>query len=367
MSRRKSKDVRHPLWELTLARLKEFGREPGAIFWTFGFPVLLAVGLGIAFRSKPESQLRVAVVGQGPALTRTVERLSNAKGIRPMRLSASDAATALRSGKVDLIVEVVPGFAAGKRTRLDGPVPDKLIYRFDKLQPESRYARLAVDDALQRALGRKDVMVAQHRPVSAKGSRYIDFLIPGLIGLNVMGSSMWGIGYAVVLARRRRLLKRLAATPMRRSHYLLSFMFSRILFLAAEVALLVAFGWLAFSVAVQGSLLAVTVIALLGSLSFMGLALLVAARPESTEVASGWMNAAMLPMWLLSGSFFSYERFPAVVQPFIKALPLTAFNDALRAVINDGAALWQTWPSLAVLAAWGVGAFVVALKIFRWQ
>jgi ABC-2 type transport system permease protein len=203
--------------------------------------------------------------------------------------------------------------------------------------------------------------------VSAKGSRYIDFLIPGLIGLNVMGSSMWGIGYAVVLARRRRLLKRLAATPMRRSHYLFSYMFSRILFLVAEVALLVAFGWLAFGVAVRGSILAVTFVALLGSLSFMGLALLVAARPESTEVASGWMNAAMLPMWLLSGSFFSYERFPAAVQPFLKALPLTAFNDALRAVMNDGAALWQTWPSLAVLAAWGAATFWLALKLFRWQ
>jgi ABC-type multidrug transport system permease subunit len=354
----------HPLVELTLARLREFVREPGAIFWTFGFPVLLAIGLGIAFRSKPASEVRVAVVGQGPGITQTLERLSVAKGIQPVRLSAADAATALRSGKVDLIVEVAPSAPTAGATASG---PPRLIYRFDTLQPESRYARLLVDDALQRALGRQDVLRADRRPVSAKGSRYIDFLIPGLIGLNVMGSSMWGIGYAVVLARRRRLLKRLAATPMRRSHYLLAYIFSRILFLVAEVGLLVAFGWLAFGVAVRGSLLAVTFVALLGSLSFMGLALLVAARPESTEVASGWMNAAMLPMWLLSGSFFSYERFPAAVQPFLKALPLTAFNDALRAVMNDGAALWQTWPSLAVLAAWGAGTFWLALKLFRWQ
>jgi ABC-2 type transport system permease protein len=352
-TRPETRPVRHPLVELTLARLREFGRERGAIFWTFGFPVLLAVGLGIAFRNKPPSQVRVAVVGQGPGIVRTMERLERAPGIKPLRLSAAEAATALRSGKVDIIVE--------------GVQSSQLIYRFDTLAPESRYARLLVDDALQRALGRKDVMKAHHRPVSAKGSRYIDFLIPGLIGLNVMSSSMWGIGYAVVLARRRRLLKRLAATPMRRSHYLLSFMFSRIIFLAAEVALLVAFGWLAFGVAVRGSLAAITVIALLGSLSFMGLALLVAARPDSTEVASGWMNAAMLPMWLLSGSFFSYERFPESVQPFLKALPLTAFNDALRAVINDGSSLWHTWPSLVVLAAWGALSFVLALKLFRWQ
>lgn len=364
MSDRRGASPRHPLAELTLARLREFAREPGAIFWTFGFPVLLAIGLGIAFRSKPPSQVRVAVVGQGPAVTRTMEQLDGAKGIKPVRLTAAEAATALRSGKVDLIVEVASA-AGGAEPSARGA--QRLIYRFDRSQPESRFARLLVDDALQRARGRSDVMKALRQPVSAKGSRYIDFLIPGLIGLNIMGSSMWGIGYAVVLARRRRLLKRLAATPMRRSHYLLSFMFSRIVFLFAEVALLVAFGWIAFGVAVRGSLLGVSVVALLGSLSFMGLALLVAARPESTEVASGWMNAAMLPMWLLSGSFFSYERFPEAVQPFLKALPLTAFNDALRAVINDGAALWQTWPSLAVLVAWGAGAFVVALKIFRWQ
>jgi len=359
-----SRRVSHPLFELSLARLREFLREPGAVFWTFGFPVLLAIGLGIAFRAKPPSQVRVAVVGQGAEVARTVERLEGARGVKPLRLSSAEAATALRSGKVDLIVDVAP---PRDPSGAASHGPPRLIYRFDTLQPESRYARLLVDDALQRALGRRDVMKADGRPVSARGSRYIDFLIPGLIGLNVMGSSMWGIGYAVVLARRRRLLKRLAATPMRRSHYLLSFMFSRIVFLAAEVALLVVFGWLAFGVAVRGSLLAVAVIALLGSLCFMGLALLVAARPESTEVASGWMNATMLPMWLLSGSFFSYERFPEAVHPLLKALPLTAFNDGLRAVINDGAALWHTWPSLAVLAAWGVGAFVLALKLFRWQ
>jgi len=359
-----SRSIHHPLVELTLARLREFSRERGAIFWTFGFPVLLAVGLGIAFRSKPPTQVRVAVVGQGPATGRTMERLERAGGIKPMRLSAAEATTALRSGKVDIVVEVAPAVSKAGQGGGQGP---QLIYRFDTLQPESRYARLLVDDSLQRALGRKDVMKAYHRPVSAKGARYIDFLIPGLIGLNVMSSSMWGIGYAVVLARRRRLLKRLAATPMRRSHYLLSFMLSRLVFLVAEVALLVAFGWLAFGVAVHGSVSAIAVISLLGSFSFMGMALLVAARPESTEVASGWMNAAMLPMWLLSGSFFSYERFPESMQPFLKALPLTAFNDSLRAVINDGAALWQTWPSLVVLAAWGAFSFLLALKLFRWQ
>ncbi|MFH2008011.1 MAG: ABC transporter permease [bacterium] len=348
--------LRHPLWELTLARLREFGREPGAVFWTFGFPVLLAVGLGIAFRNQPPEKVRVAVVGKGAEADRTAERLANAKGITVVRLTQAKAGDSLGSGKVDLVVEAAP---AGS--------PTPYLFRFDAARPASRNARLVVHDALQRALGRKDVAAVADRTVTKPGARYIDFLIPGLIGLNIMGSSMWGIGYAVVLARRRRLLKRLAATPMRRSHFLLSYMLSRIVFLAAEVVALVAFGWLVFDVAVRGNLLALGVISLIGALSFMGLALLVAARPESTEVASGWMNAAMLPMWLLSGSFFSYERFPEAVLPLIRGLPLTAFNDALRAVINNGASLWQTWPELAILTAWGAVTFTLALKLFRWQ
>jgi ABC-type multidrug transport system permease subunit len=182
-----------------------------------------------------------------------------------------------------------------------------------------------------------------------------------------MGSAMWGTGYSVVLARRNRLLKRLAATPMRRTHYLLSFMVSRTLFLVPEVAALLAFGWIVFGVAIHGSVLGVGLVSLLGALAFMGLALLVAARTDSTEVASGWMNAIQMPMWLLGGAFFSYERFPEVVHPAIRLLPLTAFNDALRALMNDGAPLWAIWPELGVLTVWGAVSFALALRVFRWR
>jgi ABC-2 type transport system permease protein len=343
---------RHPLIELTLARLREFGRERGAIFWTFGFPVLLAIGLGIAFRDRPPEASRVAIE-EGAQAERAAGILTAIEGVQAQILATVDAREALRSGQVDLVLTA--DAEGGGWT-----------YRYDPQRPQSRHARLRVDDGLQRGLGRADAAPVRDEIVAEKGARYIDFLIPGLIGLNVMSSSLWGIGYAVVLARRRRLLKRLAATPMRHSHYLLSFMLSRLLFLVAEVAVLVAFGWLAFGVVVHGSLLGVGVISILGALSFMGMALLIAARPESTEVASGWMNAAMLPMWMLSGSFFSYERFPELVQPAIRLLPLTAFNDSMRAVINEGVPLWQTWPEMLVMAAWGGLTFLLAMRLFRW-
>ncbi len=345
-----------PLWELTLARLREFLREPAAIFWTFGFPVLLAVGLGIAFRSRPPERIEVALTGTGAAVETVEQILRKAENIEASRLPGARAATSLRTGKVDLVV------AAG---RADGRF--SFTYRYDPMRPASRTARMAVDAALQRGLGRVDVADVAEETVIEQGGRYIDFLIPGLIGLNIMGSSMWGIGYAVVLARRRKLIKRLAATPMRRSHFMLSYIFSRGVFLLAEVIALVAFGWLVFGVAVHGSILWLGLVALLGGVSFTGMALLVASRTDSTEVASGLMNAFMLPMWLLSGAFFSYERFPEMLHPLIRILPLTALNDAMRAVMNEGAPVLATLPQVAVLAAWGVLGFLLALRLFRWH
>jgi ABC-2 type transport system permease protein len=350
-----------PLAELTRTRLLEFVREPEAVFWVFVFPVLLALALGIAFRAKPVDQLRVAVERGTPGAARIVAMLDGSPELSVVELSAAEAAKALRAGKVDVVVE------GRERVANDMGASLSVTYRYDTTRAEGRAARLAVDDVLQRALGRPDLIAAREERVATPGNRYIDFLIPGLVGLNLMGSGMWGLGFAVVQARVRKLLKRFAATPMRRSHYLLSFMLSRLVGLVLEVAVVVGFGWLLFGVAVRGSLLDLAVVSLFGALTFAGLGLLVAARPRTVEGVSGWMNLVQLPMWLFSGTFFSYERFPAVVRPAIRALPLTALNDALRAVINDGSPLAGSWPELLVMAAWGVISFVVALRLFRWQ
>lgn len=362
--------VFHPLMELTLTRLREFLREKEALFWVFVFPVLLAFALGIAFRNAPPEKQRIAVeksgAGDANQTANEISRvLSTSTEVEPVLLSPAEATQALRSGKVAMIVrprrEAPP--PQGNSTRLTG----ELDYQFDPTRPESKVARLAVDDALQRALGRTDVMVAREQQTSEPGARYIDFLIPGLIGLNLMGSGMWGLGFTVVQARGRKLLKRFAATPMRRSHYLLSFMFSRLIFLALEVAALIVFGWLVFGVEVRGSWLSIAALSLLGGLTFSGLGMLVAARPQTIEGVSGWMNLVMLPMWLLSGTFFSSARFPEIFQPFIKALPLTALNESLRSVMNDGAGLSANWAAFSILLAWCLLSFAVALKIFRWQ
>ena len=342
----------HPLLELTLLRIREFLREKEAVFWVFVFPVLMTFALGIAFRNTAPDKTLVAIEAGDAKATETASLLSRSPEITATVLSADEAAKALRSGKASIVVK---------------PIGDSFEYRFDPTRPESRAARLLVDDVLQRGKGRADVATVGETKITEPGARYVDFLVPGLIGMNMMGSGLWGLGFTIVIARSRKILKRFAATPMRRSHYLLSFMLSRLVFLVLEVAAVIAFAWLVFGFTVRGSWLSVALITVLGGFTFSGIGLLVAARPTTIEGVSGLMNFIMLPMWLLSGTFFSSERFPQILQPFIQALPLTALNNVLRALMNEGATLPSNWIPIAILLIWCVVSFVVALKIFKWQ
>ena len=342
-----------PLAQLTLVRAREFLREPEAVFWTFLFPILMAAGLGIAFRNKPEDKARVAVLAGPAAAQSTLARLARNPQLEVQLLDDSAAARALRTGKVALVI--VAHAESG------------VEYRFDDTRPDGLAARRLADDALQRAAGRADPVSIRELKVRERGSRYIDFLVPGLLGMNLLGSGVWGIGFAIVDARRKRLLKRLVATPMPKAAYLASFILSRIALLVVEAGVLLLFARLAFGVPLRGSLLSLAVICVLSALAFGGLGLLIASRPRTIEGASGLMNLAMVPMWVFSGIFFSAARFPAVVQPVIQALPLTAVNNALRANMLEGASLAQVAPELGIVAAWLLLCFTVALKIFRWQ
>jgi ABC-type multidrug transport system permease subunit len=338
----------HPLAQLTLVRFREFWREPEAIFWVFVFPILLAAGLGLAFRNRPPEAIGIAAVT--PELARS---LRQEKLLDVEQLSAPAAEEALRTGKVALFAAPSPGGA--------------VVYRYDNTNPEGRTARMLADRAIQRAAGRVDPVPSSDRLMREPGSRYIDFLIPGLLGMNLMGSAMWGLGFAIVDARRKKLMKRLIATPMPRHDYLLSFVLARLLLLVVEVGVLLAFGAWVFQVPVRGSMLELAALCVLGSLAFSALGLLVASRAQTIEAVSGLMNTVMMPMWIVSGVFFSAQRFPGALQPAIRALPLTALIDALRANMLQGAGLAQVAPQLGVLGVWLVVTFTLALKLFRWR
>jgi ABC-type multidrug transport system permease subunit len=338
------------LLQLTTSRLREMFREPEMVFWVFVFPILLALALGIAFGGRSSEQEILVGVAAGPEAEWVLETLERAPGIRAAALDEPTARRQLRSGKVALVV--VPS--------------DPWTYWLDPTRPEGRLAEQTVDDALQQAAGRRPARATAQREMTEKGGRYIDFLIPGLLGMNLLGTGMWGVGFYVVSARQKQLLKRLVATPMRRSHYLLSQMLSRLVFLFVEVGALLLFGSLVFGVPVRGSLLAVGLVSAVGALTFSGMGLLLASRTRTLEGIQGLINLAMLPMWILSGIFFSTSRFPDWLQPVIQALPLTAVNDALRAVMLDGATLWAVGGELLICGAWGGLSFALALFLFRW-
>lgn len=342
--------VRPALVELTLARIRELTREPEAVFWVFVFPILLAGILGLAFRNRPPDPLPVAIAS-GPHAEARLAAMDGAPEIEARVMPDAEARRALARGRVLLVVSA----------------DDVPAYAYDPTQPESRTARLAVNAALQRAAGRPDVFTPATQEVTEPGSRYVDWLVPGLLGMNLMGTGMWGIGFSLVVARNGNLLKRLIAAPARKSHLLAAQITSRLIFLVPEAGALLLFAYFVLGVPMRGSVLLLTGVSLLGALAFSAVGLLTAARPRTIEGVSGIMNLVMVPMWIFSGIFFSTERFPDGMQPFVQALPLTALNDALRAVMLDGSGLLPVLPELANLAAWGVVTFALALKFFRWQ
>ena len=352
-SRSRAWTDRSALIQLTLVKLREYLREPEALFWVFAFPVLLTLGLGIAFRSGGEAPARVGVVvSESPSNRRALlEALSRERRLAIREIREEDAGPALRDGEVALAV--IP--------------TDPPTYRYDPTRPESAAARFLVDEVLQRASGRQDAFTPADDRVAVPGSRYIDWLVPGLLGMNVMMTGLWGIGFGIGTARARKLLKRLAATPMRRSSYLAAQVIGRLTFLAFEAGVLLVFARIAFDVPMQGSWLLVAFLTLLGAVCGAALSLLVASRAKTIEAVSGLINIAVLPMWLFSGVFFSSANFPEAMQPFIQALPLTALNDALRDVMLAGAGPIGVSGEIAILTAWIVIPFALALKFFRWQ
>jgi ABC-2 type transport system permease protein len=344
------RDTYRPLLELTFARFREFVREPEALFWTFLFPIILSIAMAIAFPASGGQIVRVGVAsGSASAALRQV--LAGVKDVEVREISAADQLRALRNGEVHLIV-------------VGGSPP---TYRFDPMRDESRLARLVVDNALMRAAGRSDPWHAQEDLIELPGSRYVDWLIPGIISLGIMNNGLWSIGFMTVQARLRKLLKRLAASPMQKRDFLMAPVIARLAFLGPEIAVPLVFGAIAFGMPIRGSVVSIAVVAVAGALMWGALGLLMGSRARTFEAASGLMNLISVPMWVLSGVFFSASNFPSPVQPAIQALPLTALVDAMRGVVLEGTTLAGLWNELAIMAAWTIVPFAIALRIFKWR
>jgi len=342
-----SKLEQSSLFQLTMVRLRLFIREPEAIFWIFIFPILLAGGLGLAFRNRPPDVLPV-----GATTAQLTQALAADKGLKAATLTEADGTRALATGSILLLAI---------------QNPDGVSYKYDETNPDARNARMVADRAVQIAGGRREAVRVQNQLVHETGSRYIDFVVPGLLGMNLMGSAIWGMGFSIVESRQKKLLKRLVASPMPKWQYLASYLLSRLFMLVIEVVGFLGFARLVFGVPFRGSMWQLGFLCVLTSVAFSALGLLVASRAKTMEAASGLMNLVMLPMWVLSGVFFSASRFPAVIQPVVRALPLTAAIEALRGNMLQGKNLGQLSFQMGILLAWLMVAFAISLRIFRWR
>ncbi len=343
----------HALGLLILSRIREFLREPHAIFWVYGFPIILAVGLGLAFSNSETKPPPVDVASDSgsPQRAKEIARQLEDENFDVQLLPVETCAARMSRGKSALYVVVHA---------------DQVEYFYDKARAEGVQARYWIEAVVSRPytqgrLGSKETLV--ERP----GTRYIDFLLPGLIGMNLMGGGLFGVGFVLVDMRVRKLFKRLMATPMRHSDFLLALILSRLLFLFPEMGSLLLLGGWWFGVPIYGSVVLVLFTVFLGASAFAGIGLLLGCRTEKMETISGLSNLVMLPQYLLSGIFFSPERFPDFMQPIIQALPLTQLNETLREVMLQGSTLQEVAWRLCILAAWAIATFALALRWLKWR
>jgi ABC-2 type transport system permease protein len=371
----------YQLYHLVVAHFKEVIRQPAVIFWGIIFPILIALGLGLAFTQQTESVYRVGVAAgrtdmaqQEPAVLRFLQergrRLDPTEKGSTWQLTLEDS----RSGNTRFLFtqtdwdSAIVQIKRGKLNLIVEPAPDgRIQYHFDPRNPEAELAYLKLSAAVESGTGPETDSNDPVVPLTVTGTRYIDFLVPGLICLGVMMSCMWGVSYGMIDKRSKKLLRRLVATPMKKSHFLVALMTVRIAMNLIEAVLLFIFASLVFDIAVQGSIAALAAIFLAGNIAFCGIAIFTSSRTANTEVGNGLVNAVVMPMTVLSGIFFSYHNFPDWSIAFIQKLPLTLFADGIRAIFNEGGGFAETGLAVAVLTAVGVIFFSLGLRIFRWH
>ena len=340
------------VWAVAKAQFREFWRTPEAVFWTYGFPLVMAVVLGFAFRPSAPKPVPIAVVAAEAALTEPlVERLRRDARLQVEVLDAAAADRALARGRVALSV----------RGSLSAPV-----VRADRTRPEAELAGLLVARALRQVANEGDVAIA-HEDEDRPGSRYIDFLVPGLIGLNLLGAGMWGFGFNMVQMRTQNLLRRLSVTPLTRGEFLFGYLLGRFVLVIPEAIVIALFGMVLWGVPFRGSWLAFLLVVAVGGFAFAGLGCLLASRARTTEGVAGLMNLCQLPMWMLGGSFFANDTLQGPIRWAAEVMPLTHVNRALRDLMLEPGSLRDVAAPLAGLAAFAALCFAVGARLFRWQ
>jgi ABC-type multidrug transport system permease subunit len=371
------------LWQLISALFREIIREPGVLFWGILFPILMSLGLGLAFTKKADVIRKVAVIN---ITERSVVESENSvvsgflqKNCEKNIIRESDTwqwKYTIRDEKLGNSVflfynmkwdEAVKFLKRGTINVLLVGMNDSIEYHFDPMNPDAQLTYLKLSTIIGKGAVQTVQSNSEIKPLTVTGTRYIDFLVPGLIAMGVMMSSMWGISYGIIEKRSKKLLRRLVATPMKKSHFLIALITVRITMNFIESLVLFLFALFAFKMTIQGNISALILIFLAGNIAFAGIAVFVSSHTSNTEVGNGLINFVVFPMMVLSGIFFSYQNFPDWSLPFIKNLPLTMLTDGIRSIFNEGAGYNEVALPVLILLAIGTLFFSVGLKIFKWH
>ena len=361
------------LFHLILAQFKETIREPAVLFWGIIFPILMSLGLGVAFTNKSDVIHNLAIVGPVPPRLdsllhehgetvkkgdETIEKITmpNSKIGNSIfmfhRMSGKDAMIQLKRGQINVIIQKIHG---------------DIKYNFDPLNPEAQLTYYKLSNLVNNHNLLNPDNQRNIEPLTVKGTRYIDFLVPGLIALGIISSSMWGIGYSIIERRSKKLLRRMVATPMKKSNFLIAIMIVRLVMNLVEASLLYLFTWLTFGITIQGNIMALFAVFIAGNIAFAGIAVFISSHTAKTEVGNGLINVVTMPMMVLSGIFFSYHNFPGWSISFIQKLPLTMMADGMRSIFNEGASLTEISLPTSIMLLTGVAFFIAGLKIFKWH
>lgn len=362
------------LLQLISIRFKEFLREPAVLFWSILFPILMAWGLGSAFSDKGETMQQVALIeselnkntrlrdffdgieavksevtGYFNLEKKIGEKKAGITNYKFIRCDKDEAMTLLKKGIISLIVE---------------EDTDTIIYHFDPLNPEAKLNYMLISGAINNK--GQDIKNESIKVLDKIGTRYVDFLIPGLIAMGVMMSIMWGVSYSLIDKRNKKLLRRMVATPMKKSNFLGSHFITRTLLSFIEAGLLFLFAYFYFGTYIQGNILAGMVVLFAGIVGFTGLAILVSSRTANTQVGNGLINLVVMPMMVLSGIFFNYHNFPEWTIGIIQKFPLTMLADSLRSIFIEGSGFKENYNNIITLLIYGLTSFFVGLKMFKW-
>ena len=363
---------------LVIAHAKELMREPAVLFWGIVFPILMALGLGIAFTQKSVTTARIGLIENKSNLYNSSDsiilflnkydhKINHDNNPTEYRLEIKnkklgntvyifqemnwkDAEKLIKKGEINLVIEDSGGVVK---------------YHFDPSGPDAQLNYLRLSQLLGNGKPPKESST-NIEPLTLKGTRYIDFLIPGLMALGILMSSIWGLGYTLIEKRSKKLLRRMIATPMKKSYFLVSFMSVRTIMNFIEALLLFVFANLVFGITIQGNIAALFLIFIAGNINFAGMATLISCRTANPEVGNGIISAVTTPMFVLSGIFFSYQHFPDWSIPFIKIIPLTMLSDSIRSIFIEGAGFSDVALPFFVLLVMGILFFAIGLKLFKW-